>query len=168
PVTQVEVAPEPLFATADGNFLNEFRSELGLEEAPPADDDDYETVFHTAVAYREMGLLEDAIRGFQDAVNRVRPSDGTRRFFQCCNLLGLCFVEKGMPNLAIIWYQRAMETPNLSGEESHAMLYELGNSYAAAGEQSRAVECFEQIYAVNVGYRDVSMRLEKLYSPTPH
>lgn len=168
PVTQVEVAPEPLFAAAGGNFLDEFRSELGLEEAPPADDDDYETVFHTAVAYREMGLLEDAIRGFQDAVNRVRPSDGTRRFFQCCNLLGLCFVEKGMPNLAIIWYQRAMETPNLSGEESHAMLYELGNSYAAAGEQSRAVECFEQIYAVNVGYRDVSMRLEKLYSPTPH
>lgn len=162
-----EPTPEPVFGAPGGDFLDEFRNELGLEEAPAPVDDDYETIFHTAVAYREMGLLEDAIRGFQDAVNRVRPTDSTRRFFQCCNLLGLCFVEKGMPNLAIMWYRRAMETPNLSSEESHAMLYEMGNSYAVAGDQTKAVECFEQIYAVNVGYRDVSMRLEKLYSPTP-
>ncbi len=167
-VTEAEIAPEPVFGATRDDFLDEFRNELGLEEAPVPDDEDYETVFHTAVAYREMGLLEDAIRGFQDAVNRVRPTDGTRRFFQCCNLLGLCFVEKGMPNLAIMWYRRAMETPNLNSEESNAMLYEMGSSYAAAGDQSKAVECFEQIYAVNVGYRDVSVRLEKLCSPTPH
>ncbi|MBK7708323.1 MAG: tetratricopeptide repeat protein [Acidobacteria bacterium] len=162
------VEPTPVFgANASGNFLDEFRSELGLDEPKVAVDDDFDTIFHTATAYREMGLLEDSIRGFQDAVNRVRPDDGSRRFFQCCNLLGLCFMEKQMPNLAIMWYKRSLETPGLTSQENHAMLYELGNGYAFAGDQSKAIECFEQIYAVDVDYRDVSKRLEALHTPSP-
>jgi tetratricopeptide (TPR) repeat protein len=161
-----EVLSEPLFGSSgSGNFLDEFRSELGLEEPSCINDDDYETVFHTAIAYKEMGLLEDSIRSFQDAVNRVRPDDGTRRFFNCCNLLGHCFMEKQMPNLGIMWYRRALETPGLSNEERHAMFYELGGAYANAGDQAKAIECFERIYAVNVDYRDVSSRLEALYVP---
>ncbi len=147
------------------DFLDEFRSELGLEESKPVEDDDFETVFQTAIAYKEMGLLEDSIRGFQDAVNRTRPNDGTRRFFGCCNLLGHCFMEKGMPNLGIMWYKRALEAEGLTAEERHAMQYELGSAYALAGDQAKAIGCFEQIYAVNVDYRDVSKRLEALYAP---
>ncbi|HEY8561944.1 MAG TPA: tetratricopeptide repeat protein [Pyrinomonadaceae bacterium] len=144
------------------NFLDDFRSELGLEEAEPADDGDYETHYHLAIAYKEMGLMEESIREFQDAVNMVRADDGTRRFFQCCNLLGHCFMEQGMPNLALMWYRRALETPNLSDEERQAMLYETANAYEMGGETPKALEYFEQIYAVNVDYRDVSSRLEQL------
>jgi tetratricopeptide (TPR) repeat protein len=144
------------------NFLDDFRSELGLEESEPADEGDYETHYHLAIAYKEMGLMEESIREFQDAVNMVRADDGTRRFFQCCNLLGHCFVEQGMPNLALMWYRRALETPNLSDEEKQAMLYETANAYEMGGETPKALEYFEQIYAVNVDYRDVSSRLEQL------
>lgn len=144
------------------DFLDDFRSELGFEESEPAEDGDYETHYHLAIAYKEMGLMEESIREFQDAVNLVRPDDGTRRFFQCCNLLGICFMEQGMPNLALIWYRRALETPNLTDEERQALLYETANAYEMGGEAPKAVEYFEQIYAVNVDYRDVSARLEQL------
>jgi tetratricopeptide (TPR) repeat protein len=77
------------------NFLDDFRSELGLEESEPAEAGDYETHYHLAIAYKEMGLMEESIREFQDAINLVRADDGTRRFFQCCNLLGHCFMEQG-------------------------------------------------------------------------
>jgi tetratricopeptide (TPR) repeat protein len=144
------------------NFLDDFRSELGLEESAPEEEGDYETHYHLAIAYKEMGLMEESIREFQDAVNMVRADDGTRRFFQCCNLLGHCFMEQGMPNLALMWYRRALETPNLSDEEKQAMLYETANAYEMGGETPKALEYFEQIYAVNVDYRDVSSRLEQL------
>ncbi|HEY0459940.1 MAG TPA: tetratricopeptide repeat protein [Pyrinomonadaceae bacterium] len=144
------------------DFLDDFRSELGLEESAPEAEGDYETHYHLAIAYKEMGLMEESIREFQDAINMCRADDGTRHFFQCCNLLGHCFVEQGMPNLALMWYRRALETPNLHDEERQAMLYEMANAYEMGGEAPKAVECFEQIYAVNVDYRDVSSRLEQL------
>lgn len=144
------------------DFLDDFRSELGLEESDATEEGDYETHYHMAIAYKEMGLMEESIREFQDAINLCRADDGTKRFFQCCNLLGHCFMEQGMPNLALLWYRRALETPNLSDEERQAMLYETAVAYEMGGEMPKAVECFEQIYAVNVDYRDVSSRLEQL------
>ena len=146
----------------DFDFLDDFRSELGLEETESVEEGDYETHYHLAIAYKEMGLMEESIREFQDAINMVRADDGTRRFFQCCNLLGHCFMEQGMPNLALMWYRRALETPNLNDEEKQALLYETANAYEIGGETPKAVEFFEQIYAVNVDYRDVSSRLESL------
>jgi tetratricopeptide (TPR) repeat protein len=145
------------------DYLDDFRNELGFEESEPVvDEGDYETHYHMAIAYKEMGLMEESIREFQDAINMVRADDGTRRFFQCCNLLGHCFMEQGMPNLALMWYRRALETPNLNDEEKQALLYETANAYESGGETPKALEYFEQIYAVNVDYRDVSSRLEYL------
>ncbi len=160
-VEEVKVEPVPIAQTFD--FLDDFRSDLGLEEeSQPAAEGDYDTHYQMAIAYKEMGLMEESIREFQNAVNLVCADDGTRRFFQCCNLIGICFMEQGMPNLALMWYRRALETPDLTSEEKQAMLYETANAYETGGENPKAVEYFEQIYAVNVDYRDVSVRLENL------
>lgn len=144
--------------------LNELRNELGLEDTDASEDDgDYETHYHMAVAYQEMGLMEDAIKEFQDAINAVTPGDGTRRFFQCANLLGHCFMEKGMPNLALMWFKRALETPSLREEEKQGLWYELAHAYEADGDPGNAFKYFEKIYAENVDYRDVAKRLERLH-----
>jgi tetratricopeptide (TPR) repeat protein len=110
-----------------------------------------------------MGLTEDAIKGFQEAINCVTPGDGTRRFFQCATLLGHCFMEKGMPNLALMWFKRALETHGLRDEERQGLWYELAHAYEADGDESNAYKYFEQIYVENVNYRDVGKRLEKLH-----
>jgi tetratricopeptide (TPR) repeat protein len=144
--------------------LNELRNELGLEDTiTPDHDDDYETHYHTAVAYQEMGLMEEAIKEFQDAINAVTPSDGTRRFFQCATLLGHCFMAKGMPNLALMWFKRALETVGLKEEEKQGLWYELAHAYEADGDPGSAFKYFEQIYAENVDYRDVGQRLQRLH-----
>jgi tetratricopeptide (TPR) repeat protein len=154
--------------TASNNFdiLNDFRSELGLEEEQDSaePEGDYETHYQLGVAYQEMGLMEDAIREYQDAIKIVSATDGTRRFFHCCNLLGHCFMEKGMPNIALMWYRRGIETIGLSAEELLGLRYEIANAYEVGGEPEKAVEYFEQIYAVDVEYRDVSRRLSQLHA----
>jgi tetratricopeptide (TPR) repeat protein len=144
--------------------MDALRSELGLEDAEvPDEEGDYETHYHMAVAYHEMGLTEEAIKEFQDAINAVTPNDGTRRFFQCANLLGHCFMEKGMPNLALMWFKRALETPGLREEEKQGLWYELAHAYEAEGDEGNAYKFFEQIYVENVDYRDVGKRLERLH-----
>ena len=168
PEPSVETSEIPLPETmADPAVLSmnmaEFRNELGLEDSEAPDDGDYETHYHMAVAYQEMGLMEEAIKEYQDAINAVAPNDGSRRFFQCANLLGHCFVEKGMPNLAVMWFRRALETRGLMDEEKQGLWYELAHAYEADGDQDKAFKYFEKIYAENVDYRDVGKRLERLH-----
>jgi tetratricopeptide (TPR) repeat protein len=146
-----------------GFGIDDLRSELGLDEPEiAAEDADYDTHFHTAVAYQEMGLLDEAVKEFQEAVALVRANDSTRRFFHCANLLGHCFMQKGMPNLALTWYQRALETPGLSDEEKQGIWYELASAYEAEGDAENAGRYFEQVYAENINFRDVSERVKNI------
>jgi len=157
-----EAPTESASVSKNFDMLDDFRTELGLEEQEADEQGDYETHYQLGVAYQEMGLMEDAIREYQDAIKIVSATDGTRRFFHCCNLLGHCFMEKGMPNIALMWYRRGIDTIGLSAEELQGLRYEIANAYEAGGEPDKAVEYFEQIYAVNVEYRDVSERLNQL------
>lgn len=169
PEPESETAAMPVAADTNGNGaqpkglgIDDLRSELGLDEVETVDDSDYDTHYHTAVAYQEMGLLDEAIKEFQEAVGLVQPNDPTRRFFHCANLLGHCFMQKSMPNLALTWYQRALETPGLSDEEKQGIWYELASAYEADGDMENAGRYFEQVYAENIDFRDVSERVRNM------
>ncbi len=118
--------------------------------------EDYDTHFNLGIAYREMGLLDEAIGEFQLA---AKSAD---YLLDCCSLLGACFLEKGLPDLAIRWYQKGLSTPNLSEEATLGLLYDLGNLYQTIGESDKARKTFVEIYGLNSNYRDVVARLEEL------
>lgn len=148
---------------SSGGFdFADLRSELGLEETSADSDSDFETNYNTAIAYNEMGLVEEAIKEFQHAVSRIEPNDGTRRFFQCANMLGHCFMEIGKPKLAIKWYLRTLETLDISDEERQGLWYELASAYEAEGDTENAGRFFEQVYVENINYRDVSEKMRSL------
>lgn len=77
-------------------------------------------------------------------------------------MLGLCFLDKGLPELAVKWYRRGLETPDLSEEETLGLLYDMGNVYVAMGDEEAAYKTFVEIYGVNTNYRDVVAKLEEL------
>ncbi len=137
-------------------------AKASLEEVKPTPDDEFEVHYQTGVVYKEMGLIEDSIREFQDAVKLVSIDDGTKRYFWCCNLLGHTFMEKGMPSIAIMWYKRCLGAKDLDSEELNGLNYELGNAYEKAGDSQSAVKYFEEIYGLDVDFRDVGKRLESL------
>ena len=142
--------------------IAEIRNEFGIDEMDVLDDSDFDTHYQMGIAYQEMGLLEESIREYQDAIALVRPNDGTRRFFQCANLLGHCFIESNMANLALTWYGRALETNDLTDIEKQGIWYELAHAYETEGDVESAGRYFEQVYAENVDYRDVGERIRKL------
>ena len=158
----VQAENEILSASENSSNLDDFRSDLLLEDDQQTEQSDYETHYHMAVAYQEMGLMEDAIREYQDAINFVEVNDGMRRFFRCSILLGHCFMEKEMPTIALMWFKRTLETENLTNEEKQGVWYEIANAYEAGGDEEKSLEYFKKIYALDVDYRDTSARIEKL------
>lgn len=165
PVSSEDVGDAPETSAAgfvSGSFdLAELRNELGIEDAP-AGSEDYETHFNTATAYKEMGLIQDAIKEFQEAASVTRANDGTRRFFACATMLGHCFMEQQMPHLAVKWFERTLDTPDLSQQERQGLWYELAVAYEQAGDSGKAGQLFEQVYAEDVDFRDVSEKIKAL------
>jgi len=158
------ITPEATLVEIDAKTISieEIRSEFGLDENEVPVDDDFETHYSTAIAYQEMGLTEQAIAEFQDAIGLVRANDGTRRFFQCANLLGHCFMQNGMSNHAITWFRRALESADLNDDEKQGLWYELAAAHEAEGEIEAAASYFERVYAENVDFRDVAFRVKNM------
>jgi tetratricopeptide (TPR) repeat protein len=117
---------------------------------------DYDTHYNLGIAYREMGLLDEAIGEFQLAAKDAR------HLVICCSMLGLCFLDKGLPELSIKWYRRGMEAPGLAEEDQLGLMYDLGNAYMAMGDNMSAYGTFVELYGINTNYRDVVAKLEEL------
>jgi len=139
--------------------FQEFRSELG-ELAD--EDEDLETHYNLGIAYREMGLLDEAIGEFQKVAKAVQKGKPFPYAMNCATLLALSFIDKGEPKIASLWYQRALETPRLDQETVLALRYDLGVALDLAGESSAALDSFRQVYAMNIDYRDVADRIASL------
>ena len=142
--------------------FDEFRAELG---EMGSEDEDLETHYNLGIAFREMGLLEEAIGEFQKVAKANARGKAFRYSMQCCTLLGLAFMEKGQPNIAAIWYERALNTQGIDGESKLALRYDLGVAQESAGELEAALKSFSQVYAVNIDYRDVAERIASLQKP---
>ena len=156
-------APSSLESGPLKEVFDEFRAELG---EMGGEEEDLETHYNLGIAFREMGLLEEAISEFQKVAKATDRGRAFRYTMQCCTLLGLAFMEKGQPGVAAIWYDRALHTPNLDPESVVALRYDLGVAQESAGEPDAALKSFSQVYAMNIDYRDVGERIAALQKPS--
>lgn len=123
---------------------------------------DYDTHYNLGIAYRDMELLDDAIEEFQAAIRTTSPLAPDGRYIQCCNMLGLCFMSKGMPKLAAKWFSKGIDTPNRPEDEYQALRFDLGLAYEGMGDIDKALDVFSEVYAIDINYRDVSEKLREL------
>jgi pilus assembly protein FimV len=140
--------------------FQEFRNEMGEEGAD--ENEDLETHYNLGIAYREMGLLDEAIGEFQKVAKAIQKGKPFPYAMNCSTLLALSFSDKGEPKIASLWYQRALATPGLDQEAVLALRYDLGVSLEQAGESGAALDSFRQVYAMNIDYRDVADRIATL------
>ncbi len=152
-------APADLPQGPLSEIFDQFRSEVG---EPGAEDEDLETHYNLGIAYREMGLIEEAISEFQKVAKGSSEGQAFRYAMQCCTLLGLAFMEKGQPAIAATWYERALAMPGLDQESILALRYDLGVAQELAGDMAAARKSFSQVYGMNIDYRDVAERLSSL------
>jgi tetratricopeptide (TPR) repeat protein len=152
-IEEEEAEPEgPLTDPGLDQIFREFRK--GVEKQLGAED--YDTRYNLGIAYKEMGLLDEAIAEFQ-----LAAKDEVRSL-ECCSMLGLCFMEKGLPEIAIKWFSKGLAIPGRREEEYHGLRYDLAQAYEAAGQPERALQLYMEIFRENVKFRDVQERVKEL------
>src|SRR5215217_5475547 len=151
----------PVAAGIDSGLAELFEEFRVAEEGDDVKED-YETHYNMGTAYKEMDLIDEAIQEFQTSASLVKPGDGTSRFLQCCNMLGHCFIQKGMPEAAVLWFKKGLQAPGHSEDEYQALRYELASAYEQLGDLKRAREFYTEVYGVDVSYREVAEKLSQL------
>jgi len=77
--------------------------------------------------------------------------------------LGRCFHEKGQNDMAIAQFTKAIDEMPVMDKVRMNTLYYMGITYDSMGKEDLAVDCFKQIYAADITYRDVSERMSRYY-----
>lgn len=142
------------------DVFQEFKQEM---EAGTAADQDPETHYSLGLAFKDMGLVEEAIGEFQKVCQAIDQGLPFSQAIQAYTWLAQCLVSKGVPEAAFKWYQRALlAAPD--EQVKTAIYYELGQAYEAAGQKPEALKCFLEVYASNIDHRDVAERIRALKS----
>jgi tetratricopeptide (TPR) repeat protein len=118
--------------------------------------EDFQSHFDLGVAYKEMGLLDEAIAEFQKA---LRATEGRLKSFEA---LGLCFFEKGQFAVAETILRRSLELPASSDSERLGILYWLGRSQEEQNKGSDALVSYNRVFAVDIRFQDVNQRVQAL------
>jgi len=157
---QPAVAEEPATAPAgtdlgDASLADIFREfQKGVDKQ--LGKEDYETRYNLGIAYKEMGLVDEAIAEFQLAAK------DEARLLECASMLGICFLEKGMPKLAVKWFEKGLQAPGRSDEEYQGLRYDLASALEQAGENGKALALFTELYGQDAMFRDVADKVRQL------
>lgn len=151
--------PAPSAAGGEDQSLDDIFEEFkkGVEQQSVKEDVD--THYNLGVAYKEMGLLDDAIGEF------VMTPEDEPKFVQSRYMLGLCYMEKGDYQNAIGEIQQAMifaESFNVPERDQIGMGYDLGLAHQGAGDSTSALKDFQKVYQMDRGYRDVAGKIKEL------
>ncbi|MGD1022363.1 MAG: tetratricopeptide repeat protein [Candidatus Sulfotelmatobacter sp.] len=166
----VSGAPAPAKSSAFGEDagvdLAEMFGELkqDLESGTATTEEDPETHYNLGIAFREMGLLDEAIGELQKTCQAVDRGHPFPQVMQTYTWLAQCFLDKGVPEAAIRWYQKALDSKGIDEETRTALHYEVAAAYEAAGDKPSALKHFMEVYGRNIDYRDVAERIKPLKS----
>ncbi len=142
-------APQEEVKSLDELF-KEFKK--GVEEQ--IDKEDYETHYNLGIAYKEMGLYNEAIEEF------VKASHDPNRLLDCCFMIAGVYSELGEFDKAIEWLESGLEHAKKMGKDDKPILYELATLCEKNGDKEKAKSYYAMIYEKDPNYRDVASKLK--------
>lgn len=117
---------------------------------------DYKSHYDMGMAYLEMRLYTEAVKELQ-----IAAQDPNWRL-RCIEMIGFCFLEQGQPKLAVKQLKRGLEFKPEAERDHLGIHYNLGLAYETLGDLEQAREHYEEVYVVDLTFRDIQDRLNRL------
>jgi tetratricopeptide (TPR) repeat protein len=153
--TRMTVADEEPTGDEEQDFQDMLaRFKQGIDEN--IDETDFQSHYDLGVAFKEMGLLDEAIAEFQKA---LRAPDGKLRTSE---MLGVCFFEKGAFGVAESILRRGLDLPASGDQERLGVLYWLGRAVEQQGKKADARDLYGRVFAVDIRFLDAEQRVKAL------
>jgi tetratricopeptide (TPR) repeat protein len=153
--TRMVVAEEEPTGNEEADFADMLKKfKQGVAENVEAED--YQSHYDLGVAFKEMGLVDEAIAEFQKALRG--PANRTRTY----EAIGNCFIEKGQPAMAATILGRALAEKGMSDDQLVGVLYLLGRANEATGKTEEAMAMYQRVFVVDIQFQDVADRLSAL------
>ncbi|MGH7590866.1 MAG: tetratricopeptide repeat protein, partial [Gemmatimonadales bacterium] len=124
------------------------------------DVEDFQTHYDLGVAFKEMGLLDEAIAEFQKA---LRAPEGRMRASEA---LGMAFYDKGQFAVAEAILKRAIEGISGPDDQKLGLLYWLGRADEAQQKGTEARAFYERAMAVDIRFLDTAHRVKQIAAGT--
>jgi tetratricopeptide (TPR) repeat protein len=135
-----------------GEMLDKFKAGISRN----VDEEDYESHYDLGIAFREMGLLDEAIGSFQKAAR------GHDQLVRASEAIGQCFMDKGEAGVTVTVLQRLLRKEGLPDSQLVGVLYLLGRAAESLGREEDAASYYQRVLAVQIGFRDAADRLSSL------
>jgi tetratricopeptide (TPR) repeat protein len=145
--------PAPASAVAD---VDAVFAQLKAGFRSQVEETDSATHYDLGVAYKEMGLVSDALKEFGLAAR------DPARECMCHAMIGLIYLEQNEVEQAIEAYSRGLAAPQKTTEQELSLYYDLGIAHEMKGDYASAVQYFREIARTEPTYRDVIDRLNAL------
>jgi tetratricopeptide (TPR) repeat protein len=129
--------------------------------AEQIDVDDAQSHYDLGVAYKEMGLVDDALREFEVASRDVK------RVCVCQSMIGTIHLERGNINEAIDAFLRGLQSPERTNDQEAALSYEIGSAFEAKRMSKQALDYFQRVTRLIPSYRDTQERIRRLQRVEP-
>src|SRR5437667_2419529 len=153
--TRMTVADEEPTGDEEQDFQDMLaRFKQGIDEN--IDEADFESHYDLGVAFKEMGLLDEAIAELQKA---LRAPEGKLRTSE---MLGICFFEKGAYGVAESILRRGLDVPASGDQERLGILYWLGRALEQQGRKGDARDLYGRVLAVDIRFLDAEQRVKAL------
>jgi pilus assembly protein FimV len=153
--TRIRVAYEEPSGDEEADFarmLSQFKEKVSEN----LDSSDVRAHYDLGTAYKEMGLLDEAISSFQAA---LRASADHLPTYE---LMGQTFLEMNKPEAAVKSLERALESASTVEDELVGIYSYLGRAYEALQNRASAVEFYDRVFSLDINFADVTDRLREL------
>jgi tetratricopeptide (TPR) repeat protein len=149
-----ELEPDDLLEDEAAKSKKTRKPAVVLEK--PIDDGDAETHYDLGLAYKEMGLWDEAVKAFE------KLSGNSARVVQCKLMIGLCRREQGNFSEAIHAFKAGLHAPQVTDREKQSLFYEIGVAYEAMGDAREALYYFEMVTKRDPAFLDANDRVTRL------